>query len=82
MLFRTEHIPMILNETKTATRRIWKKPMVKVGNIYKCRTKMLSKEYFAEIRVLKLYKQRLGKMYQSDARKEGYSVLPILKKFG
>jgi hypothetical protein len=31
MLFKQCHIEPILNGTKTATRRIWKKPMVKIG---------------------------------------------------
>lgn len=42
MLFKKEHKEMILNGTKTATRRVWKKPMVKVGGIYKCKLKMFS----------------------------------------
>jgi hypothetical protein len=74
MLFKPEHIKMILEGTKTATRRNWKKRMVmvRVGGIYKVKTKMLSKEYACTIRVLKLYKQRLGDMEHEDAVKEGY----------
>lgn len=63
---------MILNGTKTATRRVWKKPMVKVGGIYKAKLKMLDKKYFAKIKVIKLFKQELGEMNETDARKEGY----------
>jgi len=63
---------MILNGTKTATRRDWKKPMVKIGGIYKCKTKMFSKEYFAKIEVIKLFKDRLGNMTLEDCKKEGY----------
>ena len=72
MLFKPEHKEMILNGTKTATRRAWKKPMVKVGGIYKAKLKMLSKNYFAKIKVIKLFKQRLGDMNQEDILKEGY----------
>ena len=75
MLFKLEHKEMILKGTKTATRRDWKKPMVKVGGIYKCKLKMLSKEYFALIKVTKFYKQRLGDMTNKDAKKEGYNSL-------
>jgi len=75
MLFQPEHIPMILNGTKTATRRNWKKPMVKVGGIYKCKTKMLSKNYFAKIKVTKLYKQELIDMSFEDVKKEGYNTI-------
>jgi len=72
MLFKLEHKQMILDGKKTATRRIWKRPMVKVDGIYKCKLKMLSKDYFAKIKITKLYKQKLGDMKQSDFKKEGY----------
>jgi hypothetical protein len=78
MLFKLEHKNMILDRSKTATRRLWEKPRVKVGGIYKAKLQMLSKEYFAKIKVTKLYKQRLCDMTQEDARKEGY---PHLKEF-
>ena len=72
MLFKPEHKEMILNGTKTATRRVWKRPMVKVGGIYKCKLKMISKEYFNKIKVTGFYKQRLGSMHLEDYKKEGY----------
>jgi len=72
MLFKEVHKEMILNGTKTATRRVWKKPMVKIGNTYKCKTQMLSKEFFAVIRVKSLYQQGLYFMTDKDAKKEGY----------
>lgn len=75
MLFKKIHKEMILNGTKTATRRVWKRPMVKVGGIYKCKTKMLSKDYFAKIKVTKLYKQKLIDMKDEDTNKEGYKNL-------
>jgi len=75
MLFKLEHKEMILNGTKTATRRSWKKPMVKVGGIYKAKLKMISKDYFAKIKVLKLYKQKLKEIMVRDIEKEGYSSL-------
>ena len=73
MLFKEIHVPMILKGTKTATRRVWKKPMVKEGGIYKAKLKMLSKDYFAKIKVTKVYKQRLGSMILEDYKKEGYN---------
>lgn len=63
---------MILSGKKTATRRVWKRPMVKVGGIYKAKLKRLSKDYFAKIKVTKLFKQRLGDMWSEDWLKEGY----------
>ena len=80
MLFKPEHKEMILNGTKTATRRIWKRPMVKIGGIYKAKLKMLSKEYFAKIQVTKLYKQCLYSMSDEDAKKEGYESIEEFKK--
>lgn len=80
MLFKPEHKQMILEGKKTATRRVWKKPRVKVGGIYKCKTKMLSKDYFAKIKVLRLYKQKLYAMKNKDAIKEGYSNLKEFEK--
>ena len=71
---------MILNGTKTATRRVWKKPMVKVGGIYKCKLKMLSKDYFAKIKVTKLYKQKLRDITEGDAIKEGYDCIRDFEK--
>lgn len=72
MLFKPEHKDMILSGRKTATRRLWSRPMVKVGGIYKAKLKLFSKDYFAKIKVIKLYKQRLGDMTQEDYVKEGY----------
>ncbi len=36
LLFKAECVPMILSRKKTQTRRLWKKPRVKVGSIQKC----------------------------------------------
>ena len=72
MLFKPEHKKMILEGKKTATRRVWKKPRVKVGGIYKAKLKMLSKDYFAKIKVTNLFKQPLAEMTQQDFEKEGY----------
>ena len=79
MLFKPEHKYLILDGTKTVTRRVWKKPMVKVGGIYKCKLKMLSKDYFAKIKVTKLYKQKLGMMNIEDCKKEGYTPTNFVK---
>lgn len=79
MLFKPEHKWMILNKVKTQTRRAWKKPMVKVGGIYKCKLKLFDKDYFAKIKVTKLYKQKLGDMSREDCKKEGYNAMSFVK---
>ena len=80
MLFKKNHKQMILEGKKTATRRVWKKPMVRVGGLYKCKLKMLSKNYFAIIEVTKVYLQQLGEMTNKDAKKEGYANIKEFKK--
>lgn len=75
MLFQPEHIQLILEGKKTATRRDWKKPMVKIGGIYKVKTIMLSRKYYAKIKVIDLYMEDLCDMDDEDAKKEGYKTL-------
>jgi len=72
LLFKPENKEMILAGKKTSTRRVWRRKNVKVGRTYKARLKLLSKDYFAKIRVKKFYKQRLGEMKKEDFEKEGY----------
>ncbi len=74
MLFKPQHKEMILNGTKTQTRRAWKKPMAKIGGIYKCKLQMLSKEYFAKIEVIKMWREYLDECSEEDAIKEGYGT--------
>lgn len=80
MLFKPEHIKMILEKRKTQTRRLWKIPRVKVGGIYKAKTQMLSKDYFAKIKVTQLFKQKLCDMTHTEVWKEGYDDIIAFKK--
>jgi hypothetical protein len=47
ILFKPQHIRMIVDGIKIATRRDWKKPMAKIGGEYKVKKSMMSKEYYA-----------------------------------
>jgi hypothetical protein len=75
MLFKPEHVEMIKTGKKTATRRNWKRQMVKVGGIYFIKTKMLSKKNYGKIKVLDVYREDLCDMDDNDAKKEGYNTL-------
>lgn len=71
---------MILECTKTTTRRNWSKSCVIVGHDYPVKTKMISKETHCRIKVLNVYQQRLGEMNDLDANKEGYKNLEEFKQ--
>lgn len=79
MLFKKDLIEKILNETKITTRRVWKKPRVKVHGIYKVKSKLYSKEFHCKIKVLKIYKEKLKEMTELDALVEGFDGLDEFK---
>lgn len=82
ILFKHFHIFPILIGLKTQTRRTWKKARVKIGSTQQAKTEMLSKSYFARLRVLAIYQQRLGDMTDQDAWEEGgYTLEEYKKKF-
>ena len=73
MLFKKEHVEMIKNGTKTQTRRVWKKRMVKKNGIYKVKTNMLSKDHHCKIKVLHVGEDCLYNMGPDDFIAEGYT---------
>lgn len=75
MLFKPEHVEMILDGRKTETRRIWKRRMVKKGGVYKAQTKAYSKEWFAKIEVVDVYLEALCDISVSSIYAEGYDDL-------
>ena len=79
MLFKPEHVPMILEGRKTRTRRLWGFCRVKVGGIYKAKTQMLSKTSFARLKITSIKKEKLivseiNSDKDLDAQKEGYAT--------
>lgn len=74
LLFKEQHVPMILSGAKTQTRRLWPKGCrVKAGNVYQARTKMLdSKATFARVKVLRVWQEYLENISEADAKAEGY----------
>ena len=83
MLFQKEHVLLILQGKKTQTRRLWQRPMVKVGGTYWAETKMFRpSSRFARLTVIRLWKERLEDISEKDARAEGYtSVASFLTAF-
>jgi len=73
LLFKRSYIEKIIRGEKTATRRR-SRPMVKAGGVYRIRVDFFN--YLPErIRVERLYEQRLGKMDDEDAVREGTASL-------
>jgi hypothetical protein len=75
LLFKPQHIDPILSGTKTQTRRFWKKARVKAGSIHLAKQKMISREYFARLEILEVYKEKLGSISEQDALAEGYPTV-------
>ena len=69
LIFREEHIRLILKGVKTQTRRRHKRPR-RVGKVYRVQRNWYE---WTDIRILitRAYRQRLGDMTPEEARKEG-----------
>jgi len=73
LIFREEHIRLILEGVKTQTRRLHKHPL-KVGRVYRVKRNWVR---YTDIQVLitRRYRQRLGDITLEEAFKEGgYSL--------
>jgi len=82
LLFKPEHKDLILKGIKTQTRRIWKRQRCNPGSIHKAKTVMLSKEYFADLFIIDVHKERLLNISDKDAWAEGgYSREEFLRKW-
>jgi len=74
VLFRDDLIDKILAGEKTVTRRSWRP---KEGKTYS----LVSNRKRGEIKVVKVYRQRLGNMTEEDAYKEGFPSLLVFKAY-
>lgn len=72
ILFKKEFVPLILNGTKTQTRR--KSNNRKVGSIHQCKTDYYSKP-FASIRITNVEKAELRHVSYKDALAEGFECI-------
>jgi hypothetical protein len=75
MLFKPEHIELILSGRMTQISKLWEKPMTRVGSIHKAKTALFSKDYFASVIITDMRRERLGDITIEDAIKEGYDDL-------
>ncbi|RLB11692.1 MAG: hypothetical protein DRG27_00660 [Deltaproteobacteria bacterium] len=70
LLFKKRFVKPILEGKKWQTRRL-KKPNVKVGGIYQCKTSRFSPHAFAKVKVTNIRKQRLSEITESEVKAEG-----------
>ena len=73
ILFKPEHVPMILDGTKTQTRRLGKKRW-NVGAVHQARTKLFG-EPFAGLRITGVRRQVLCEITYPEALAEGYQSI-------
>ena len=79
ILFKPEHVPLILNDIKTQTRRLWKKQRAKVGSTHQAKTTLYGVP-FTHLKIIKSYPERLGDISQKDIIKEGYITFEDYKE--
>ena len=73
MLYKKRFIPLILNGTKTQTRRL-NKPRYKVGDIVPAQTSYYSKP-FAKLEAKRIWQELLSEMTIVEARAEGFDSI-------
>lgn len=76
LLFRPEHVNLILHGTKTQTRRIWKRRRVREGSAHLCYTRppfaRPAGKPFARVYIEHVRTEPLLDISEHDARAEGY----------
>jgi hypothetical protein len=80
MLFKPCLVEPILNGTKTETRRLWKRCLVKTGNNYQAKTNFRNDSEFATIKIAYVRRERLGSIRSEGLKKEGCRSLNEFKR--
>jgi hypothetical protein len=76
ILFKPEHVPMILSGRKTQTRRLGKKRW-NVGAVHQCQTRMMDNtSVFAFVRIRDVRQETLSDISDADIYAEGYDSFP------
>jgi hypothetical protein len=72
ILFKPEHVPMILSGRKTETRRLGNKRW-NVGAVHQARTRMMDKDStFANLKIISIRQEYLDKINLFGVWREGY----------
>lgn len=79
ILFHPEHVQPIHDDLKVKTRRLGKKRW-NVNSVHQAKTAMISKDYFALLRILTVHQEPLGAMTEKDAWDEGGYTLSGYKE--
>jgi hypothetical protein len=77
-IFKPKHLNLILQGTKTQTRRI-SRYRLKIGKAYAARSKMLEPAQ-ARIVITRAWRQQLRDLTPEDVRKEGFNSLTEFKQ--
>jgi hypothetical protein len=78
LIFRREHLDLVLAGVKTATRRRHKRPR-RAGRVYTIKSSWV-RYTVHRIKIDRAYEQRLGDMTEKDAEKEGGYTLQEFKE--
>ena len=83
ILFKAVHVPLILADVKTQTRRLWPHGCrAKAGSVHWGQSSLKPDSRFARLKVLAVYRERLGDISEADAIAEGgYMILDYLQAF-
>ena len=75
ILFKPQHVALILSGQKTQTRRLWPSGRrVNPGSTQQARTKMLdASSTFTNLQIKKVWQERLSDISEADSRAEGYA---------
>lgn len=75
LLFKPEHVKMILDGTKIVTRRFWKKRRAIPGSLHQACLSFAGpgRKPFALLRILETHEEHIGNITDADVRAEGYA---------
>ena len=73
ILFKAVHVPLILADVKTQTRRLWPHGCrAKAGSVHWGQTSFRPDSRFARLHIKRVWQECLGEISHADSRAEGY----------